>query len=113
MSVNVDSVQFHSGAPAWLGSYRYPGYWIRGRGFGTRRGLVTIDGQPQTVVEWSPDSILIAEPRYDIYWRSAHAPRVVVQPIARRRGPEFMAIPPMWNDGSIAPVKEISYCRAA
>ena len=113
MSVKIEKVTYYCGAPKWLGTYRYPGYWIRGRGFGTKPGLVTINGEAQKVVSWEPDQILIAQPRYDIYWRAAHAPSVVVQPIARRPAPEFMAIPPMWNDGSIAPVKEVSYRLAA
>ena len=113
MSVKIESVNYYCGAPKWLGSYRYPGYWIRGRGFGRKAGLVTIDGEAQQVVSWEPEKILIAEPGNDIYWRSAYAPRVVVTTAAGRRGPEFMAIPPMWNDGSIAPVKEVSYRLAA
>jgi hypothetical protein len=63
MRVQIESVDYYGGAPAWLTtSHRRPGYWIRGRGFGNRPGVVTINGRVQRVVEWSPDRILIALP---------------------------------------------------
>lgn len=86
MSVQVESVQFHSGAPAWLGSYRYPGYWIKGRGFGRKVGTVTIDGKPQRVVSWEPGSILIAKPDRNPFWNSARAPEVLVDVTTSKRG---------------------------
>ena len=78
MSVKVDSVQFHGGSPAWLGSYRHPGYWIKGRGFGREAGTVTIDGTAQRVVSWEPGRILIAKTDHDPFWNPARAPEVTV-----------------------------------
>ena len=74
MSVKIEAISFHSGAPAWSDSYRYPGYRITGSGFGTRPGIVTIDGDAQRVVHWSPDSIMIAKPGRDPFWNPARAP---------------------------------------
>jgi hypothetical protein len=74
LSVIIESVQHYAGAPKWLGRYRYSGYLIKGRGFGTRPGIVTIDGEAQKVVEWSPDSILIAKPARNPFWNPARAP---------------------------------------
>ena len=79
MSVKIESVQFHSGAPAWLGSYRHPGYWIKGRGFGREAGTVTIDGTAQRVVSWEPGCILIAKPDRDPFWNPARTPEVTVE----------------------------------
>ena len=78
MSVNVESVDYYGGSPAWLGSYRYPGYWIRGRGFGTKPGIVAINGEVQNVISWQPDRILIAMPDRDLFWNPARAPEVMV-----------------------------------
>ena len=85
MSVQIESVQFHSGAQAWLGSYRYPGYWIKGRGFGTRPGTVTIGGKVQQVVSWEPGSILIAKPDRDPFWNQCRTPVIEVTTAKRCR----------------------------
>jgi len=85
MSVIVESVQFHGGSPAWLGSYRYAGYWIRGRGFGRKAGTVTIDGKPQRVVSWEPGRILITKPDRDPFWNPARAPEVMVEVTTAKR----------------------------
>ncbi len=113
MSIKIETFTLWGGSPKWFTDDYHAGYLIQGQGFGRARGTVTIDGHPQKILVWTQRKIKIAIPRYDIYWSAARAPRVVVTTAARRRGPEFMAIPPMWNDGSIAPVKEISYRRAA
>ncbi len=113
MRVQIESFRYWDGSPKWYTDDYHAGYLIQGQGFGRARGTVTIDGRRQQILVWTPRKIKIAIPRYEIYWRTAYAPRVVVTTAAGRRGPEFLAIPPMWNDGSIAPVKEISYCRAA
>ena len=85
MSVKIESVDYYSGAPAWLGSYRFPGYWIRGRGFGTRPGLVTINGEAQKVISWEPDKILIAKPDRNAYWNRSRAPVFEVTTAKRGR----------------------------
>ncbi len=74
MSVNIESVDYYGGSPAWLGSYRYAGYWIRGRGFGRKAGTVTIDGKAQRVISWEPDRILIAKPDRDPFWNPCRPP---------------------------------------
>lgn len=45
MSVAINAIDYWAGSPKWLNSYPGPGYWIRGRGFGTKLGVVTIDGE--------------------------------------------------------------------
>ena len=76
MGIQIETVNFHSGAPAWLTtSCRYTGYRIRGRGFGIRPGTVTIDGQAAWVVKWSPDLIIIARPDPDPFGKSLPFPR--------------------------------------
>jgi hypothetical protein len=85
MSVKIESVNYYSGAPAWLGSYRFPGYWIMGRGFGTRPGLVTINGEAQNVVSWKADKILIAKPPGNPLWHPARAPEVLVEVTTAKR----------------------------
>ena len=85
MSLKVNSVQFYGGAPAWLGSYRYPGYWIKGRGFGRKAGTVTIEGEPQRVVSWESDRILIAKTNRDPFWNPARAPEVMVEVTTAKR----------------------------
>ena len=78
MGVKIEDFSYHSGAPEWLDSYRFPGYWIKGRGFGTRPGLVTINGEAQRIVSWEPDSILIAKPDRGPFWNPARAPLLEV-----------------------------------
>jgi len=85
MSVQIESVTYYSGAPAWLGSYRYAGYWIKGRGFGSQPGIVTINGQHQRVVSWGPVRILIAMPATDPFWNPARAPEVMVEVTTAKR----------------------------
>ena len=79
MSVAINTIDYWAGSPAWLGSYRYPGYWIRGRGFGTKPGIVTINGEAQRVISWEPGRILIAKPDRDPFWNPARAPEVMVE----------------------------------
>jgi len=55
------------------------GYRIKGRGFGTKPGLVTIDGEAQRVVEWEPDSIMIAKGDRDPFWNRYRPPEVMVE----------------------------------
>jgi len=86
MSVKIEKVTYYGGAPAWLGSYRYAGYWIRGRGFGTEPGLVTIGGEAQRVISWEPGSILIAMPNHDLFWNPARAPEVMVEVTTAKHG---------------------------
>ena len=85
MGVKIEDFSYHSGAPKWLGSYRYPGYWIRGRSFGTRQGIVTIDGEAQQVVSWKPNSILIAKPDRDPFWNQCRPPATEVTTARRCR----------------------------
>ena len=85
MSVKIESVDYWAGSPKWLNSYQYPGYWIRGRGFGTRSGLVTINGEAQKVISWKPDKILIAKPPGNPLWNPAHAPEVLVEVTTAKR----------------------------
>jgi len=108
----ITSFRSWAGSPKWFTDNYHAGYLLQGHGFGRARGTVTINGRRQRVLTWTPREVKIAIPRYDIYLSAAHAPRVVVKTAAGRRGTEFLAVPPMWNDGSIAPVKEISYRRA-
>ena len=85
MSVKIEKVTYYCGAPKWLGTYRYPGYWIRGRGFGTKPGSVTIDGEAQQVVSWKPDFILIAKSDRNPFWNQCRAPVIEVTTAKRRR----------------------------
>lgn len=79
MSVKIESVDFHSGAPAWLtSSYRYLCYCMRGQGFGTGPGVVTMEGDAQRVVKWSPDLIIFAMPNPNPFWNPAHTSVVTV-----------------------------------
>ena len=85
MSVEIDAIDYWAGSPKWLNSYTGPGYWIRGRGFGARQGLVTIDGEAQNVVSWEPDKILIAKSDHDSFWNTACPPAIEVTTARRRR----------------------------
>ena len=85
MSVAINAIDYWAGSPAWLGSYRYPGYWIRGCGFGTKPGLVTLDGEAQNVISWEPGRILIAKPDLDPFWNPARAPEVMVEVTTAKR----------------------------
>lgn len=85
MSVAINAVDFWGGSPKWLNSYPGPGYWIRGRRFGTKPGIVTIDGEAQYVVSWEPDKILIAKPDRDPFWNPARAPEVMVEVTTAKR----------------------------
>ena len=85
MSAKIESVDYYGGSPAWLGSYRYAGYWIRGRGFGRKAGTVTIDGKAQRVISWESDRILIAKPDRDPFWNPARAPEVMVEVTTAKR----------------------------
>ena len=85
MSVAINTIDYYGGSPAWLGSYRYAGYWIRGRGFGRKAGTVTIDGKTQRVISWEPDRILIAKPDRDPFWNPARAPEVMVEVTTAKR----------------------------
>ena len=85
MSVEIDAIDYWAGSPRWLNSYPGPGYWIRGRGFGTRPGIVTIDGEAQNVVSWEPDKILIAKPDRDPIWNISRPPAIEVTTARRRR----------------------------
>ena len=85
MSVEIDAIDYWAGSPKWLNSYPGPGYWIRGCGFGTKPGIVTIDGEAQNVVSWEPDKILIAKPDHAPFWNTAWPPAIEVTTARRRR----------------------------
>ena len=86
MSVKIDAVDYWGGSPKWLNSYPGSGYWIRGRGFGTKLGIVTIDGEAQNVVSWEPDKILIAKPSGNTFRNPARALEVMVEVMTAKRG---------------------------
>ena len=85
MSVAINTIDYWGGSPRWLNSYRYPGYWIRGRGFGTKPGIVTINGEAQNVISWEPDKILISKPDRDPFWNPCRAPEVLVEVTTAKR----------------------------
>ena len=85
MKPNVTSIDYYPGSPAISRLPRKPGFAIRGTGFGSASGAVTIDGHTYRVTYWSPEYIVITRGGRNPLWNPYRPPVVTVTRATGRR----------------------------